>query len=123
MGGGGSKKNADAAAPEQTSVVPQSGKSSSEKVESNNNKGGGDQAYSSSGSSSSSSGSSGRTGSIEEFQMDDEVAQQTADLLFDLLPYYGTGNAEADQIFLATLQGAYDLNILFKNKKRKVPFR
>ena len=36
--------------------------------------------------------------------MDDEVAQQTADLLFDLLPYYGTGNAEADQIFLATLQ-------------------
>ena len=36
-------------------------------------------------------------------EMDDEVAQATADLLFDLLPYYGTGNQEADDIFIATV--------------------
>ena len=40
----------------------------------------------------------------DAYEMDDEVAQQTAELLFDLLPYYDTGNQEADQIFLATLQ-------------------
>ena len=40
----------------------------------------------------------------DNYEMDDEVAQQTAELLFDLLPYYDTGNEEADQIFLATLQ-------------------
>ena len=34
----------------------------------------------------------------DNYEMDDEVAQQTAELLFDLLPYYDTGNEEA-QIF------------------------
>ena len=38
-----------------------------------------------------------------QIEMDDEVAQATADLLFDLLPYYGTGNQEADDIFIATI--------------------
>ena len=56
------------------------------------NTGGGAQAVASSGPAS------------QGVEMDDEVAQQTAELLFDLLPYYDTGNTEADQIFLATLQ-------------------
>lgn len=49
------------------------------------------------------SASSGKAAPVQ-YEMDDEVAQQTAELLFDLLPYYDTGNREADQIFLATLQ-------------------
>ena len=98
MGGGGSKK----AAPEQQqqqSVVPQSSKN---KPASAAAVGGGQAAFQATGNTTPASTSGG--GSLDEFEMDDEVAQQTADLLFDLLPYYGTGNAEADQIFLATLK-------------------
>lgn len=41
---------------------------------------------------------------LDKFHMDDEVARQTAELLFDLLPYFGSGeNDQADQIFLETL--------------------
>ena len=103
MGGGGSKKAPPAE--EQQSVVP----ASSTQSNTSSGNGGGSEAYSGSSNNTSRSGSGGSSsggggGSLEEFQMDDEVAQQTADLLFDLLPYYGTGNAEADQIFLATLQ-------------------
>ena len=102
MGGGGSKKAPPAE--EQQSVVP----ASSTQSNTSSGNGGGSEAYSGSSNNTSRSGSGGSSGdgggSLEQFQMDDEVAQQTADLLFDLLPYYGTGNAEADQIFLATLQ-------------------
>ena len=87
MGGGGSKQTP-------TGVVPEGG--------------GGGSGGGGGGSDPSSAYSGGvrqtPASNLEEFEMDDEVAQQTADLLFDLLPYYGTGNAEADQIFLATLQ-------------------
>lgn len=84
MGGGSSKPDGGGS----TAVVP----SSSTTTMSAGNGGGAD-AY------------TGPTGGGQtSYEMDDEVAQQTADLLFDLLPYYGTGNAEADNIFLATLQ-------------------
>ena len=98
MGGGGSKPD-DKPQPQQQAIVPAAASSSSS---SNRGNGGGQAAFQPS--SSGGGASSGGNGSLADFQMDDEVAQQTADLLFDLLPYYGTGNAEADQIFLATLQ-------------------
>ena len=87
MGGGSSKQTPD------MGVVPRAGGDAGDGA----GGGGGGDGY---------SGGIRRTQStnLSEFEMDDEVAQQTADLLFDLLPYYGTGNAEADQIFLATLQ-------------------
>jgi hypothetical protein len=97
MGGGGSKPKETTQEQQQIqSVVPQSSNRSSSGGGGGGGGGGGRDAFTDS---SSSSG-----GSLDDFQMDDEVAQQTADLLFDLLPYYGTGNSEADQIFLATLQ-------------------
>ena len=38
---------------------------------------------------------------LDKYHMDDEVLRQTAELLFDLLPYFGSGeNDQADQIFL-----------------------
>ena len=84
MGGGSSKPDGTGS----TEVVP-----SSSTTTMSAGHGGGADAY---------TGPTG--GGQESYEMDDEVAQQTADLLFDLLPYYGTGNAEADQIFLATLK-------------------
>ncbi len=88
MGGGGSKQTP-------TGVVPGGGRSGGGSA--GGGDGGGPDAYSG-------GVRQNAASTLEEFEMDDEVAQQTADLLFDLLPYYGTGNAEADQIFLATLQ-------------------
>jgi hypothetical protein len=88
MGGGGSKQTP-------TGVVPGGERSGGGSA--GGDDGGGADAYSG-------GVRQNAASTLEEFEMDDEVAQQTADLLFDLLPYYGTGNAEADQIFLATLQ-------------------